>query len=253
MATVKTVDDVNALEEAMHSSNEGYFWIGLKKKSTNTICSNGGCSNELEWADGSEFIFNGELDVNANIQGKCFVYQSHATAFDVPCTTDKNEFLCQYECPVSPDPCKTDTGYLCLFPFDYGGKTYNECTDDIMPDPWCATGPNVNIEWGYCDSNCFTSTTSTPAENCDDGVDLEGCGTGPIAIGPKDAITGVVSCQNHCKNVNGATHFTLRTNSPQLECRCKGCIGTYRTKTGFVSGKITCAGKIAVASLVPLY
>ena len=38
LATVKTVDDVNALEEAMHSSNGGPFWIGLKKKSTNTKC-----------------------------------------------------------------------------------------------------------------------------------------------------------------------------------------------------------------------
>lgn len=111
---------------------------------------------------------------------------------------------------------------------------------------------NISL-YKYC--NCFTTattsapttTTTTPTTTCETDVEYQGCGTGSIAKG--GAITGVVSCQNHCKNAYGASRFTLRTNSPQLECRCQICKGTKRIKTGFVSGKITCAGKIAIVYL----
>ena len=130
MVTVKTIDDRDVLDDFLYNySNEGRFWIGLKKKSTYTTCSNSACNNELVWSDGSEFIFNHELDIDANIDGKCFVYdQYEQAAIDGQCTNAQNEFLCQYECPASSDPCKTISVDLCMFSFYYLGETYNECT-----------------------------------------------------------------------------------------------------------------------------
>ena len=58
------------------------------------------------------------------------------------------------------------------------------------------------------------------------------------------AIIDVASCQNYCKSVPGASHFNLRTSSPPFECHCKSCSGSQKGNIGFVSGKITCTGKM---------
>ena len=254
MAIGKTGDDLDALNHFIGHSNEGHFWIGLKKKSTNTQCEKNGCNNELVWADGTEFISNQELEVKANQQAKCFVYEGSHKAFDDPCTTDKNEFLCQYECT---EPCKTISSHLCMFPFSWLGKTYNECTDVDYHTFWCFIDNSNTFE--ECDPNiasCFTSTSSTLAtttstttttttttttitiENCEFDVQRNGCDTGPQVSG----ITDVASCQNHCKSVSGASHFTLKTIPGDIYCRCKNCQGSISNNQGFISGNLACVG-----------
>ena len=54
--------------------------------------------------------------------------------------------------------CKAN-GIPCIFPFNYGGVTYNECTNATNGKLWCAThlksdGNGTYSKWGYCDANC---------------------------------------------------------------------------------------------------
>lgn len=46
----------------------------------------------------------------------------------------------------------TEKGELCVFPFKYKGKTYEECTTEEKNRPWCATTENYqgDRKWGFC-------------------------------------------------------------------------------------------------------
>ena len=54
--------------------------------------------------------------------------------------------------------CKTQKGENCIFPFNYRGKKYNNCTSDYLKKGtgrWCATGVHRNgtmikSRWGHC-------------------------------------------------------------------------------------------------------
>ena len=130
LAIVKTLDDLIAMNNIMHiESKEQYFWIGLKKKNTQHKCKYDDCDNDLTWADGSDFIFNGDLLVEASQNAKCFVYEGNGKAFDGPCTVERNEFLCQYEC------CNV------------------ECCNDVSIDG-CHTGKGTAIDVASCQDYC---------------------------------------------------------------------------------------------------
>lgn len=46
------------------------------------------------------------------------------------------------------------SGKCCVFPFEYNGRQYNECTvDGSTVRPWCATTSNYtqDREWEYCE------------------------------------------------------------------------------------------------------
>ena len=50
-------------------------------------------------------------------------------------------------------PRKTVDGDTCTFPFNFRGVTYNDCTNEQAPWPWCAveTFENKTVkDWGYC-------------------------------------------------------------------------------------------------------
>ena len=71
---------------------------------------------------------------------------------------------------ASPSPgCVTVRGPAvnkqCVFPFEFRGVTYNECTFELNefwePDPWCSTstdhiGDHVGERgnWGFCSTDC---------------------------------------------------------------------------------------------------
>ena len=74
--------------------------------------------------------------------------------------------------PPPPTGCTTVSGEACVFPFNFGGETYNACTlDGNAPgetEPWCSTQTDSNDDhiggqgyWGFCSSNCGTATTTT--------------------------------------------------------------------------------------------
>ena len=59
--------------------------------------------------------------------------------------------------------CKTESGpemdKMCIFPFNYKGRTYTDCTTkDAHGTYWCATEVNSNGDyygrWGNCGSTC---------------------------------------------------------------------------------------------------
>ena len=75
---------------------------------------------------------------------------------------------------IEEDECLTvrgpRLGEKCQFPFIFGGKTYNECTNDIDVDGqfWCSVRVDserrhISGQWGYCDPSCLDNpVTSTP-------------------------------------------------------------------------------------------
>lgn len=78
--------------------------------------------------------------------------------------------------------CKT-VPMKCQFPFTFKGKTYHECTNDLIDDNeydssdeqeqflWCATqveddGTMVDERWGVCDLNsCENDSTEQAIDN----------------------------------------------------------------------------------------
>ena len=59
---------------------------------------------------------------------------------------------------------------FCVFPFNFGGETFNACTmksaHKLENKPWCSTkvdasGNHVKGNWGSCATNCPKSGIST--------------------------------------------------------------------------------------------
>ena len=54
--------------------------------------------------------------------------------------------------PPCPPGKKTDNprGTFCVFPFTYGGKTYNACTMDDHSGLWCSLTAAYSGSWANC-------------------------------------------------------------------------------------------------------
>ena len=86
-------------------------------------------------------------------------------------------FLCHVFPILFPvDGCETENGQKCIFPFNYDGTTYSECTSVDHDRPWCAIqtpltvdidGNLVDEEWGNCDSTCSSCPPGWQGQNCD--------------------------------------------------------------------------------------
>merc|ERR1711892_266314 len=66
-----------------------------------------------------------------------------------------------------PNPCNTNDGTQCVFPFSYLGVEYYQCTYASSPTPWCATmvdsnGTVVTNKWGDYSN---TAISSCPVES----------------------------------------------------------------------------------------
>jgi len=78
---------------------------------------------------------------------------------------------------VGKDECVTVGGpkspSKCVFPFKYGGKTYNECEPSgAGSTPWCATktdanGEYIKGEYGRCNAGVICGSNNTSGTECD--------------------------------------------------------------------------------------
>nr|XP_054484731.1 cation-independent mannose-6-phosphate receptor isoform X5 [Agelaius phoeniceus] len=70
-------------------------------------------------------------------------------------------------------PPVTDKGELCVFPFKYKGKTYEECITEGRNKPWCATTENYqgDEKWGFC-SSTTARKESTIIFTCDENAGI---------------------------------------------------------------------------------
>ncbi|KAM9656105.1 cation-independent mannose-6-phosphate receptor isoform 1-T1 [Morphnus guianensis] len=68
-------------------------------------------------------------------------------------------------------PPVTEKGELCVFPFKYKGKTYEECITEEKNRPWCATTENYqgDRKWGFC-GNATARRESTIIFTCDENA-----------------------------------------------------------------------------------
>ncbi|CAB4069744.1 PXDN [Lepeophtheirus salmonis] len=82
------------------------------------------------------------------------------------------------------EECKTTDGIPCVFPFEYGGKTYKGCTVINDPEslPWCSTrtysnGTHIGGKgfWGHCSLDCPDDSRVVFEENDDIPSFFEPC------------------------------------------------------------------------------
>uniref|UniRef100_A0A8C4P4C4 Insulin like growth factor 2 receptor n=1 Tax=Dromaius novaehollandiae TaxID=8790 RepID=A0A8C4P4C4_DRONO len=68
-------------------------------------------------------------------------------------------------------PPVTEKGELCVFPFKYKGKSYEECITEEKNRPWCATTENYQGDgkWGFC-GNAIGKRESTIIFTCDENA-----------------------------------------------------------------------------------
>ena len=68
--------------------------------------------------------------------------------------------------PMLPEPCFTEDGKRCLFPFKFKGETFHSCIQNWSDrQPWCATkldadGNFIRFDstaWGHCGKSCRIS------------------------------------------------------------------------------------------------
>ena len=74
------------------------------------------------------------------------------------------------------DPCLTEGGRHCVFPFTYLGTTYSSCTMEDAEVPWCPTEVDTDSkefregehDWGTCSGDCQAGETclTEEGENC---------------------------------------------------------------------------------------
>ncbi|ETE64374.1 Cation-independent mannose-6-phosphate receptor [Ophiophagus hannah] len=68
-------------------------------------------------------------------------------------------------------PPVTEKGELCVFPFQYNGKSYDRCIAEGREHPWCATTDNLGRDqkWGFC-VNEAGQRESTIIFKCDENA-----------------------------------------------------------------------------------
>ena len=78
-------------------------FIGLKKGSATSSCTNSTCDNQLQWNDDSPFVFDSfyekEIAYNHANGHDCFSLNTNGEIIDNDCTETLN-FFCQLDCSI---------------------------------------------------------------------------------------------------------------------------------------------------------
>nr|XP_058950806.1 neurogenic locus notch homolog protein 2-like isoform X2 [Pocillopora verrucosa] len=102
-------------------------------------------------------------------------------SFSCKCTDDFEGDTCEKRLPCTPGK-KTDDsqGRCCVFPFEYGGITYQSCTKVAHHRLWCSFDKVYKGQWAYCVDECESSPCKNGA-SCkitQDGYSCQPCPAG---------------------------------------------------------------------------
>jgi len=148
--------------------------------------------------------------------------------------------------------CATESGALCIFPFEYEGEIFNECTDKDHHQMWCDTSGS----WGNCGPDCTTNSatlSSVPDAkikvvslklNSCGGNDIlvevcsqDQCCTIPIGNRERGEKYTETRLPNECRNVRASD-----SHRPWVEVKARNrqrCKGTVEVLTNFDRYEIT--------------
>ncbi|XP_027054566.1 neurogenic locus Notch protein-like [Pocillopora damicornis] len=167
-------------------------WANCVNPCTNNPCQNGGdCtvtgddSYSCKCPDG----YYGESCEKASVSpckshpckngGTCAM--TGLDSFSCKCTDEFEGDTCEKRLPCPPGK-KTDDpqGRCCVFPFEYGGITYQSCTKVAHHRLWCSFDKVYKGQWAYCVDECESSPCKNGA-SCkitQDGYSCQPCPAG---------------------------------------------------------------------------
>jgi len=193
-------------------------------------------SNDGNPCGSPEYFGDGQCDDNNN-NADCSYDGGDCCGDDKPDNWDQFCKDCQCieggECTIEPHP-------DCVFPFNYQGITYSECTSVDYDQPWCFVNETTG-QWDICKCTGppghpnYCSEHSPCPENegdCDYNTDCEGnlvCGTDNC--GKDKGYEGWADC---CTTASGTTTITPTTTPPTTDAPTLG-------ETGFCSSDNPCS------------
>ncbi|XP_078377928.1 uncharacterized protein LOC144661095 [Oculina patagonica] len=156
---------------------EGYYGDSCEKVSP---CNSNPCKN------GASCIMTGEDSYSCN------------------CTEEFEGETCESRRPCPPGK-KTDNaeGRCCVFPFVYGGVSYDSCTKVNYNQLWCSLTAVYSGQWANCVDECASSPCKNGAscKTTEDGYSCQPC---PAGWKGKNCDEDINECEaSPCKN--GAT------------------------------------------------
>ncbi|PFX26880.1 Delta-like protein 1 [Stylophora pistillata] len=164
-------------------------------------------------------------------------------SFSCTCTEEFEGDTCEKRLPCPPGK-KTDDakGRCCVFPFEYGGKTYNSCTKVAHSRLWCSFDKVYKGQWANCVDECASSPCKNGA-SCKITQDGYSCQPCPAGWGGKNCDKDIDYCQSSpCKNggqcVDQSQGYICNCmdgyrgeNCEEVDWKSAGCFKEHKRKT----------------------
>ncbi|XP_051465466.1 macrophage mannose receptor 1-like isoform X2 [Apus apus] len=158
-ATLVSVENMDESDFLIHTiqplgNKVGGFWIGLYRN----------VDGQWVWLDNAVLDFVNWEEKESSVEHHCVEMTAPSGYWDNSDCSSEKGFICKKpkvepsESPVQQKAIFTlqgnANGQLCVFPFKYEGKEYNECTDAGRPNGWlwCATTADFDADklYGFC-------------------------------------------------------------------------------------------------------